>query len=211
MSERPEGEVGVNPTAHPQDQTAAPSGSHRVDAGDAPATATATTEEAAAATTVSELAALEFEATPDPGGPGLNLIAALVPAAIGAFFLIAGWGLTLGSFGNPGPRLWPMVLSIACIVVAVLLLIGFRTAAGTERFTRGVRYVVLGAVSLLAYSVIEYTGFELPTFVVGLVWFKLIGRETWRSTILSALGAVAATYLIFIIGLRVSLPHLLAI
>ena len=94
---------------------------------------------------------------------------------------------------------------------AVVLFIFARTGSGTEKFTAGVKYVALGAVSLLAYSVIESVGFELPTLVVAVVWLKLIGRETWLSTLLYGVGAVVAVYLIFIIGLRVSLPHLLPI
>lgn len=154
---------------------------------------------------------LEFEATPEPGGTALNIVAAALPLVIGLFFLVMGQNLNMGALNNPGPRLWPFILSIACIVSAVVLFIFARTGSGTEKFTAGVKYVALGAVSLLAYSVIESVGFELPTLVVAVVWLKLIGRETWLSTLLYGVGAVVAVYLIFIIGLRVSLPHLLPI
>lgn len=154
---------------------------------------------------------LEFEDVPDPGGPVLNLVSAGFLGAIGVFFLVAGWNLTLGTFDNPGPRLWPLILTILCLVVAAVLALLARTGTGTERFTRGVRYVLLGAVALLAYSVIESVGFELPTLIVAIVWLKFIGREGWVSSIASGIGAVVAIYLIFIIGLRVSLPHLIPV
>ena len=156
-------------------------------------------------------AVLEFEDVPEDGGIVLNLVAAGFLGAIGAFFMIAGWNLTLGTFDNPGPKMWPLILSVFCLILAVILAVRARHGQGTEKFTYGVRYVALGGVSLFAYAFIESVGFELPTLIVMVVWLKLIGKETWVSTAAYALGAIAAVYLIFIVGLRVTLPHVIPV
>ncbi|MFT3875380.1 MAG: tripartite tricarboxylate transporter TctB family protein [Propioniciclava sp.] len=155
--------------------------------------------------------ALEFEDTPEDGGVALNLVAAGFLGVIGAFFLIVGRTLTLGTPENPGPQMWPLILSVFCLVVAAILAVRARHGQGTEKFTSGVRYVVLGGVSLFAYGFIETLGFEVPTLIVMVLWLKFIGKESWLSTVAYTLGVIAAVYLIFIVGLRVTIPHLLPV
>lgn len=154
---------------------------------------------------------VEVEEVPEAGGVGLNIAAAILPLALGVFALVAGRNLPLGSFADPGPGLWPTILAIALIVLAAVLGVLVKRSTGTERFTPGVLNVLLGAVSLVSFAFIEYVGFELPTLVVAVVWIKLIGKEKWLTTLATAVGAVAAIYLIFIFGLRVSLPHLIPV
>ena len=51
-------------------------------------------------------------------------------------------------------------------------------------------------------------GFEIPAIALCIVWLRFLGGETWRSTIVIALGTIAAFYLLFLYGLSISLPHL---
>jgi putative tricarboxylic transport membrane protein len=66
-------------------------------------------------------------------------------------------------------------------------------------------------VSLLAYSwLFERIGFEIPTALLLLLWLKVIGRESWKSSIIITVVATAVFYLLFVTGLGVSLPRLIA-
>ena len=156
--------------------------------------------------------ALGYDHVPDKGGPILGYIAAALPAVVGVFGFIGSSQLVMGTLNNPGPGFWPRVLSVALIVISVAIALTSRRTNDTEAFTRGVRYVGLGALSLLTYGLMINTlGFELPTAITGVVWLKLIGKESWKATILATIGAIAAVYLVFIVALSVSIPHWLPI
>lgn len=71
--------------------------------------------------------------------------------------------------------------------------------------------VALGALSLVAYTLlIERVGFEVMTVLLLVLWMRGFGRDSWRLSLAVAVAACAASYLLFIVALGVSLPHLVA-
>ena len=153
----------------------------------------------------------DLEEVPEPGGATLGLVAAVVPLVLGVAGATGSWRLGVRTLDNPGAGLWPFVISLALVLLGVALLVRARSDRSTERFTKGAWGVGIGAVSLVAYALLfERVGFEIPTVLVVIVWLKVIGSETWRSTLTIAGAAVAALYLIFIVALGVNLPHLIA-
>lgn len=153
---------------------------------------------------------LQFEDVPDSGGPALGVVAALVPIVLGAWGAWMSWDLGVGELADPGPGLWPLIVCVAMVLIGVVILIGARHDTSTERFTAGVPGAVLGAVSLVVFSaVIELVGFEVATVAVAVVWLKVIGAETWRTSVLVGVLTAAALHLIFVELLSVNLPRLI--
>jgi putative tricarboxylic transport membrane protein len=153
---------------------------------------------------------------PPPVPPGyarrLNVVAALVPLAIGVVAGIMSWNLGVGTLPAPGPGMWPLVVSIAMVVASAVLVLQSRPRGDEERFTKDVVVVAVAAASLVAYAFLfELVGFEIPTVALLVLWLKGLGRESWRLTAVVAIVATAALYLLFITALGVSLPHIIAL
>jgi putative tricarboxylic transport membrane protein len=140
-----------------------------------------------------------------------NIIATAIPLAIGVVAAILSWRLGVGDLADPGPGLWPLVVSVAMVVIAAVLVVRSRPTGGEERFGRGAVIVVVAAGSLIGYALLfERVGFEIPTVALLVLWLKVLGRESWRMTVAVSLGVSVALYLLFITGLGVSLPHIVA-
>lgn len=124
--------------------------------------------------------------------------------------LLAAWEakrLGLGSVSDPGPGLWPMIVSVAVIVTAAIVTV--RPGDDAESFDGSAGVVVLGALSLVAYAwLLPILGFEVPTIALLAFWIRGLGGDTWRTTAAVSVGTTAAVYLVFIVGLDVSIPHI---
>ncbi|MEU6642313.1 tripartite tricarboxylate transporter TctB family protein [Saccharomonospora sp. NPDC046836] len=138
-----------------------------------------------------------------------NIIAAAVPLAVGAIAAVLSWQLGIGDLADPGPGLWPLIVSVAMVVVSAVLIVQSAPTGEEERFGRESLVVGVGVLSLLGYAFLfELVGFEIPTVALLVLWLKVLGRESWRVTIAVSLVASTAIYLLFIAGLGVSLPHI---
>lgn len=62
---------------------------------------------------------------------------------------------------------------------------------------------------ILLAVLIPTIGFETPSLLMMFVWLKLLGGESWRSSIVVSVVTVAAFYALFILGLGIPLPHLI--
>lgn len=137
------------------------------------------------------------------------MIAGIAVALLG---LVAGWlslDLGIGTLTDPGPGLWPLIVSVLLSVLGVLIAI---QREGTEPFTRQALFVGLGLISLAAYAaVIEHVGFEIPTIVLLAVWLRFLGNESWRTTAVVSVLATAGAYGLFITALGVPVPHLIGV
>lgn len=148
---------------------------------------------------------------PPAGGPAYQVVAALVVLVIGlgAAFLAHGYGL--GSLRRPGPGLWPFAVSLLIAALAVLLLVVGRHLDDAEKFTRSSLLVLAGGATFVGLGLLLPTiGFEIPAILLGIVWLRFLGGESWRSTIVISVLTTAAFYLLFLYGLKIPLPHLLA-
>jgi putative tricarboxylic transport membrane protein len=151
------------------------------------------------------------EERPPAGGPAYQVVSALVVLVLGlgAAFLAYGYGL--GSLRRPGPGLWPFTVSVLIAVLAVVLLVVGRTLDDAEKFTRSSLLVLVGGATFVALGILLPTiGFEIPAILLGIVWLRFLGGESWRSTIVISVATTAAFYVLFLYGLKIPLPHLLA-
>lgn len=151
------------------------------------------------------------EERPPAGGPAYQVVAALVVVALGATAGFLAYGYGLGSLRRPGPGLWPLVVSALIVVLGVVLLVAGRTLDDAEKFTRSSLLVLAGGATFLGLGVLLPTiGFEIPSVLLGIVWLRFLGGESWRSTVVVSLATTAAFYVLFLYALKIPLPHLIA-
>jgi putative tricarboxylic transport membrane protein len=149
-----------------------------------------------------------------PGGRVQTVVAGALPVALGAFAAWLAFGLDVGSLTDPGPGLWPLIVSgllVACGAGIIIVAVTAKGPNGTEAFTKGTISVLVAAGALAVYaSLFEVVGFEIPTVLLLFAWLRFLGRESWLSSTVIAAVATAAFYALFILGLGVPLPHLIA-
>jgi putative tricarboxylic transport membrane protein len=134
--------------------------------------------------------------------------AALPPLLLGAVVALLAWDLSLGELGQPGPGLWPFVLGAALCVSAVVLVLTRGHGVGCERVTwAGLRRPLVGTVAAVAFVVVfSQLGAVAAGLLVLTAWLRFLAGRTWRFSLAVAAGCTAAAYLIFVVGLNVSLP-----
>lgn len=129
-----------------------------------------------------------------------------LPTAI--LFVVGATGaagsLGLGVFvgDQPGPGLWPLIVSVVIIICAI--------AMGPQDDVESVSLrelrTVGSAVLLLGFFAWTFTliGIFVPTFVVLFVWLRFLARRGWLLSALTAAGTAAALYLVFtyVFGVR---------
>ena len=132
---------------------------------------------------------------------GLAALAVGVAAALGAVHL------GVGSLTDPGPGLWPLVVSAVLVIAGAIVAI--RPGEGGEPIGRDAWAVVVACLTLFVYTaVIADVGFELPTIALLALWMRLFGGEPWRTTVTVSVGVTVVVYVVFILALGVALPHL---
>ena len=130
-----------------------------------------------------------------------------LPSVVTGAVLAYGYGL--GTLKRPGAGLWPFVVSMLIVTLSLLLLVIGRHLQDSEKFTRASLLVLIGLATFVGVAVLlPVIGFEIPSLLLCVVWLKLLGGESWRSTAIVSVATVAAFYLLFLYGLRIPLPHL---
>jgi hypothetical protein len=151
------------------------------------------------------------EERPPAGGPAYQTVGALVGIAIGVGGAVLAAGYGLGSLREPGPGLWPFIVSVVIAALSVLLLIGGRGLTDAEAFTRSSVLPVVGVVTFVAFGLLmPLIGFEIPALLLCVIWLRFLGHESWRNTAVISVLTTAAFYALFLYGLRIPLPHLIA-
>lgn len=144
-------------------------------------------------------------------GGNLSAISSAVgPLLVGIVCIIAAVQLPLGTMSKPGAGLWPLVCGISIVLASGALLVFCRRIEHPEKFTRNIWAVGLGVASLAAFAaLLPLFGFEIPLLLLVFLWLKVLGSENWRTSILVSIGCTAGFYLLFILGLRLTIPHLI--
>ncbi|MBT0771680.1 tripartite tricarboxylate transporter TctB family protein [Kineosporia sp. J2-2] len=145
-----------------------------------------------------------------PAGPLTGLALAVGVTALGVATVIGSLALGAGTPARPDSGTWPLLVGLALCALGAVLAVRFRRPDGAEAFTRASWPVAAGLATTAGFvSVIGTIGFEVPSFALMVFWLRVLGRESWRSTLLVAPAAVAALYLVFVAALAVPIPHLL--
>jgi putative tricarboxylic transport membrane protein len=150
-----------------------------------------------------------LEDDPPAGGPAYQVVAATVALLVGVAGAVLAYGYGLGSLREPGPGLWPFMVSVAVAVLSTALLLVGRGLTDAEALTRSSLQPAVGVATLLAVGLLmPVVGFEIPALALCIVWLRFLGGETWRSAIVVGALTTAGFYLLFLYGLQVPLPHL---
>lgn len=128
-----------------------------------------------------------------------------IPLALGIAALALSLRLELGSLSEPGPGLWPLVVSTVLIVGSLGVL---RTANGSAEPLTRQAVPILAALAALGVFVAAFSvvGFTVPAFALLVFWLRWISREGWTVTLAVACGATAALYVLFAVVLGVPFP-----
>ncbi|NWL10324.1 hypothetical protein DM793_03275 [Paenarthrobacter nitroguajacolicus] len=144
------------------------------------------------------------------GGNLSAVLSAVIPLMIGIGCIIAALQLPLGTASKPGAGMWPLICGACTIVASTALLFFCRRIEHPEKFTRNIWAVGVGVASLAAFAALmPLLGFEVPLVLLVFLWLKVLGNENWRTSIFVALGTTAGFYLLFILGLKLTIPHLI--
>jgi putative tricarboxylic transport membrane protein len=139
------------------------------------------------------------------------MVAGALPILLGLCTLWLSRDLGVGTLTNPGAGRWPTIVGCLRVFTGAAIVLEARRDDDTEAFTRQAWAVGLGAASLALYAYLfELVGFEIPTIGLMVLWIRFLGRESWRTTAITAVVSTAAAYALFITGLGVPLPHLIA-
>jgi hypothetical protein len=149
---------------------------------------------------------------PPAGGPAYQTVGAIVGLVIGVGAAILAYGYGLGTLRQPGPGLWPFAVSVVIVVLSVLLLVVGRGLDDSEKFTRSSALAAVGAITFVAFGLLmPLTGFEIPAVLLCIVWLRFLGGESWRNTVVISVLTTVVFYFLFLYGLRIPLPHLIAL
>ena len=130
------------------------------------------------------------------------MVSAAVVLVIGLGGAWLAYGYGLGTLRRPGPGLWPFIVSCLIVVLAVVLMVVGRHLDDAEKFTRSSLLVAVGAATFVALGfLLPVIGFEIPAVLLGIVWLRFLGGESWRSTIVISVLTTAAFYGLFLYAL----------
>jgi len=147
---------------------------------------------------------------PPHAGPWSQSVAAIVTTLVGVAGLVGSLQLGLGKLTAPGPGLWPFVISVVITVLYVVLAFTGRRAVDTEKFSRSSVLTAIAVATLVLLALaMPLIGFEIPSLALTFVWLRLLGKESWRSSIIISLVTVVAFYVLFVILLQIPLPRLI--
>lgn len=156
-----------------------------------------------------EVARALHEDRPPAGGPEYQVVGALVALSIGVAGVVLSYGYGLGSLRHPDAGLWPFVVSVVIVALSLALLVGGRRLTDSERFTVSSVLPVVGLLTFVAFGfLLPVIGFEIPAFLLCVVWLRFLGGEPWPSTIVVSVVTVAFFYGLFLYALSIPLPHL---
>ncbi|WP_350274440.1 tripartite tricarboxylate transporter TctB family protein [Kribbella sp. HUAS MG21] len=147
---------------------------------------------------------------PPQAGPWSQLGAAVVAGLVGVAGVIGSLALGLGRLTQPGPGLWPFVVSVAVTVLAAVLAVVGRRGTDTEKFSRSSVLTAVAVLSLVIFAVaLPLVGFEIPSVLLAFVWLRFLGKESWVASVAISVGTVAAFYVLFVLVLQIPLPRLI--
>lgn len=127
--------------------------------------------------------------------------------ALGTASAWEAWRLGVWTAGQPGPGLWPMLVSVALLVAVIEAFRQERHRQPEKLPDTSWRRELAVFASLLVYIIaFAYLGPSIPTAALLLGWLKGLAAESWPLSVTLALTGAAAIYVVFSILLRVPFP-----
>lgn len=128
-----------------------------------------------------------------------------IALAISTFFFNSALGLQFGTLANPGPGLWPVVVSIVAVTASTVLL--FKGSGWTREANGTVWLPPLTILVLFSAAwALERFGFLVVTTTLAFFVTRIVGRASWAMTIPTVVLVPTSTYYLFSSLLGVPLP-----
>lgn len=135
----------------------------------------------------------------DDATPGHAAVGRLAAAGLVVFFAwvaYTSYGIGFGSLARPGPGLWPMLVSLACAALSLVLVVRGMVWSGPELGTY--RWSATTMVALIGYAVLmPVTGYVVATALLCVVITRVVGGSSWRTTAVTAILTPIGATLIF--------------
>jgi hypothetical protein len=127
------------------------------------------------------------------------------------FALIVIWEsrqLPLGTFRQPGPAYFPVVLALLLLIFGVLLVLtaGRAPLFSSITWTEWRHALAILAASVFSVFAIERLGYRLTVLLVLGFLVKLVEKRGWLVSLLFAFSFSFGSYFLFYTVLRVPLP-----
>ncbi|MEV0152229.1 tripartite tricarboxylate transporter TctB family protein [Micromonospora sp. NPDC050686] len=166
-------------------------------------------EELSLGEAIHQVEEVEHEGRPPAAGTLSSVLTAAAVVALGVATLVGSARLGLGSARGPESGTWPLLVSAVLVVLGLGLLATAKKTTDAERFSPASWLVAAGLATMVVFvAVIQTIGFEIPATLLAFVWLRFLGREGWRTSIVTSLAVVVAFYLVFVAALSVPIPHL---
>lgn len=117
--------------------------------------------------------------------------------------------LRLGSFHNPGPGLFPLLLGSVIVFLSLFLVLLSARGSKNLGFSPGKSLKRVGSVygALLFYfAILQYAGFLVSTFLLVSYLSIVIGRQRVGAALFRASIMTGLSYLLFDVALKSELP-----
>lgn len=133
---------------------------------------------------------------------------ALPFVAFGLLILVESRELRIGSFNDPGPALFPLLLGISLILLSVISSLMANQEKTPQSSGRLISLRVLYVVGILiGYRFcLPFFGFFLSTLLMLIILLKFAGRQKWFLTITFSLLTTIVSFLLFVKWLGVPFP-----
>lgn len=137
----------------------------------------------------------------------MHLLSGIVPLLMSAVFIFLSHQLALVQSNKPGPGLWPLILSVIIAAASILLLITDHKPDSHEKFSTKSKIVLYSVFSIIIFIyAFSKIGVVISSVLLLVFWLRIIGKESWRLTVLVSLSVTAFVYLLFVVWLRIPFP-----
>ena len=144
-----------------------------------------------------------------------DLYSSLVFLALGIAVCIAASGIGIGQAGEPGPGFLPFSAGLLLSGLSIALL-SMAVRAGErgglsfklgQNIRKGQR-IIMTLLSLVLYlASMNLLGFLLSTFLFMLAMIRFVGRQEWRTSLITAVLVSGTSYFLFNVFLEIQLPE----
>ena len=129
----------------------------------------------------------------------------------GGFFAAFAQNYEMGSAQRMGPAFFPTILGALLVVLGIIILLkGLGHSEDdhkVEKFHFGPLAWVLGSVILFGIT-LRWTGILVSMFLLVMVSSMGSHEMKWKEVIALSIGMAILTYLVFIVGLKMTIPVL---
>lgn len=122
--------------------------------------------------------------------------------------MVYSYDLSLGGLTNPGPGLWPFLIGLVIVLCSVVLLTTEHDSSDYERFSARSRFTGIGFLSLGVFVLLfARVGFVIPSLLTMVFWLRILGEESWRTTLMISVICTVGFYVLFVPVLGVPFPE----